>query len=366
VASFFKAAVTTPTVFSYRLVKGDKGDPGEPGGPGPPGAPGPPLNVKGTVPSKNNLPPSGNAVGDLWIAADTGHGWVWTSGSVWVDTGPFQGPPGATGPVGPTGPTGATGSQGPAGPTGATGPAGPQGATGPVGATGPTGPQGATGPTGPTGATGATGPPGASNAVYTRTWAWRNAPGGVPASGQFTSNTGNWASSVTALNLAKIDSGNNDLSNALATIKVGDRLRIQDQNDASKWGEWTVQSPPVDNGSWVGISVAYDNGSGVTPNQNEASNLSLLTTGATASQWYTGAGAPASTLGKPGDMYLQDTGAVWQDYTSTGWTATATNIKGVRGSIWWNGSGSPPTPLTGALPGDYYLDNLSGNYYLLS
>ena len=40
--------------------------------------------------------------------------------------------------------------------------------------------------------------------------------------------------------------------------------------------------------------------------------------------------------------------------------------QGTRGSIWWNGSGPPPTPLPGAIPGDYYLDSLTGNYYLLS
>jgi hypothetical protein len=79
------------------------------------------------------------------------------------------GPAGANGSAGPTGPTGPQGIAGATGPTGsgggatgATGPTGPTGATGSgggaTGATGPTGPTGATGSGG--GATGATGPNG--------------------------------------------------------------------------------------------------------------------------------------------------------------------------------------------------------------
>src|ERR1700746_2862662 len=112
---------------------------------GPAGPPGASLTLKGSVPTSADLPTSGNTQGDLWIAADTGHGWVWDDGTGWSDVGPIQGPPGPAGPQGP---------QGNPGPTGATGPAGS------VGATGPPGPTGAIGPAGPTGATGAIGPAG--------------------------------------------------------------------------------------------------------------------------------------------------------------------------------------------------------------
>ena len=50
------------------------------------------IVVKGTVPTKADLPTSGNTQGDMWITADTGHGWAW-SGTAWVDSGPVQGPP---------------------------------------------------------------------------------------------------------------------------------------------------------------------------------------------------------------------------------------------------------------------------------
>jgi len=35
------------------------------------------------------------------------------------------------------------------------------------------------------------------------------------------------------------------------------------------------------------------------------------------------------------------------------------------GTQWFNGAGPPPLTLSGANPGDYYLDNLSGNFYVL-
>jgi hypothetical protein len=35
------------------------------------------------------------------------------------------------------------------------------------------------------------------------------------------------------------------------------------------------------------------------------------------------------------------------------------------GTRWFNGAGPPPLTLSGANPGDYYLDNLSGNFYVL-
>jgi hypothetical protein len=120
------------------------GPPGPPGATGPQGPPG--LKVTGTVSTAANLPTSGNLYGDLWIAQDTGHGWVWvktTAGTgVWQDIGVFQA--GAQGPAGPPGPPGAASTV--PGPPGPTGPPGAQGATGPAGSMGAPGVQGPPGP----------------------------------------------------------------------------------------------------------------------------------------------------------------------------------------------------------------------------
>ena len=41
-----------------------------------------------------------------------------------------------------------------------------------------------------------------------------------------------------------------------------------------------------------------------------------------------------------------------------------TDCGGGGGSRWFNGDG-PPINISGAVPGDYYLDGISGAFYLL-
>lgn len=162
-------------------VKGDKGDQGDQGVQGPVGPEGPEgiqgpegpqgpqgnsIQLKGSVATVGNLPPTGNSPGDLYVVTASGDGYVW-SGTSWDNTGPIRGP---IGPQGATGPQGPRGEQGPAGANGSTGPAGPQGLQGlqgvqgepgPAGPAGPTGPQGTQGVQGLTGPAGPVGPAGA-------------------------------------------------------------------------------------------------------------------------------------------------------------------------------------------------------------
>jgi hypothetical protein len=132
---------------------GPAGPQGIQGAVGPQGTQGPAgtsVTLEGSVTNQSFLPTVGNDVGDLYVATNTGDGWLW-NGTAWENVGPIRGPQGATGPAGPQGAQGPPGTQGPAGATGSTGPAGPQGVQGPTGPTGPTGPQGDTGPQGPEG-----------------------------------------------------------------------------------------------------------------------------------------------------------------------------------------------------------------------
>ncbi|WP_297095616.1 hypothetical protein [uncultured Draconibacterium sp.] len=58
------------------------------------------VTIVGSVTSSSNLDPSYTGdVGDMYIAQDTGHGWVW-DGSTWNDVGQIQGPQGDTGNTG--------------------------------------------------------------------------------------------------------------------------------------------------------------------------------------------------------------------------------------------------------------------------
>ena len=94
------------------------------------------VNVSGSVPGEGDLPANGEP-GDAFIAADTGHLWIWDDiNGVWVDVGAVQGPPGMTGPVGPIGPVGPGGPAGPISPT----PDSPCGPAGPVSPGTPCGP----------------------------------------------------------------------------------------------------------------------------------------------------------------------------------------------------------------------------------
>lgn len=74
--------------------------PGPPGPPGQQGEPGAGIAIVGTVPSAADLPASANP-GDMYIAGDTGHGWVWDDAPPgWTDVGQIAGPAGVGVPAG--------------------------------------------------------------------------------------------------------------------------------------------------------------------------------------------------------------------------------------------------------------------------
>lgn len=118
--------------------KGDKGDTGNS------------ITLEGTVPTVGDLPTTGNDIGDLWIVAASGDGYVW-NGTGWDNVGPIRGPKGDTGAQGPQGIQGDMGPQGIQGIQGPQGDTGPQGIQGPQGDIGPQGPQGIQGEMGPQG-----------------------------------------------------------------------------------------------------------------------------------------------------------------------------------------------------------------------
>jgi hypothetical protein len=97
------------------------------------------------VPDYASLP-ANPAVGDLYIAEDTGEGWAW-SGNAWIGTGPIRGPAGQDGTDGAPGAPGTPGAEGPPGEQGPEGAAGPQGNPGTPGTPGAQGPPGAPGAT---------------------------------------------------------------------------------------------------------------------------------------------------------------------------------------------------------------------------
>ena len=96
--------------------QGSVGPIGPQGQAGPQGPTGSSVPIKGTVSTSSALPSTGNTQGDGYLAADTGHLWVYSNstanGSVngFVDVGLVRGPAGAAGAVGPQGPAATTGT----------------------------------------------------------------------------------------------------------------------------------------------------------------------------------------------------------------------------------------------------------------
>jgi collagen type I alpha len=365
-------------VVNRNLLAGTPGPPsytqGPPGPPGPVGPAGPQgaLGPAGASGAQGQLglsgpgwkimtrdPAAGEATGDIlgtiwfnawsfdfWSLTSTSPTWTWTlQGNLTGGAGP-AGPQGPAGPIGPTGLTGATGAKGdpgPQGPIGNTGPQGVQGPSGPQGLTGSTGPQGPQGPAGaastvpgpqgpagPTGAQGIQGPPGASNAAYTAEWAWSANTGVPPNSGQVRINTAS-AATATQVRISKTTNGGADATTFLLSMKVGNDIRMQQKSDSTQWARFDISGTPVDNGTYVTYPVTFTDGGGTGVTNNAPLDVSFLTDGATAAQWYTGTGAPGATVGKPGDMYLENDGDVWQSLDPGGWTQSATNIRGVQG-----------------------------------
>ena len=79
--------------------------------PGYSGTPGAGINVKGSVATSADLPPTGNSSGDAYITTDTGDLWVW-NGTTWIDTGKIVGPQGQSGFSGYSGISGYSGFSG--------------------------------------------------------------------------------------------------------------------------------------------------------------------------------------------------------------------------------------------------------------
>lgn len=78
--------------------QGPEGDPGAAGAAGAAGPAGAGVRILPAVAAPGNLPSSGNTVGDTRLATSTGNLYTW-NGSVWVDAGHVQGPPGPAGPA---------------------------------------------------------------------------------------------------------------------------------------------------------------------------------------------------------------------------------------------------------------------------
>lgn len=144
---------------SWRIgstTPGPEGPAGPAGAAGTNGADGTSIVIKGSVQTVNDLPLTGDAIGDLFVIISTSDGYFW-NGTTWQTIGTIRGPKGDTGNTGAQGIQGLKGDTGIQGPKGDTGSTGAQGIQGDTGAQGIQGIQGIQGPKGDIGLTGAQG-----------------------------------------------------------------------------------------------------------------------------------------------------------------------------------------------------------------
>jgi len=113
-------------------------------------------------------------------------------------------------------------------------------------------------------------------------WRWTTGTGAV-ASGQVGANTASWAS-ATILNIAKTTDPGLDATNLLSALQSGDAVYLQEQDDSTRWGRYTLGAA-TDNGTYMSFPLTFVKGSASMPLNNRQVEVMFTAGGA-------GGGAP--------------------------------------------------------------------------
>lgn len=113
-----------------------------------------------------------------------------------------------------------------------------------------------------------------------------------PGSGYLRLNAGTWAATTNAY-VDQITNGGTDVTAWIAMLRTGDTIAIQDRNDSSKRGRYTVSAPPTDNTGWFTIPLTYVDGSGAVPANNQVIAVTLF---------FGGGGAGTGTVTNTGTL----------------------------------------------------------------
>ena len=184
---------------------------------------------------------------------------------------------------------------------------------------------------------------------YQSNWAFDNSTTAAdPGNGDIRVDNVDWAKAGNVY-ISKNDQSNTDYTNVFTQVGIGDNIIVQEQSDATKVQRYEVNGNPVNHTTWWTFPIVNTSGTGATPGR--AATLVVVFSiqkgaggSAQAATWYTGAGAPASTLGSVNDMYLNNSnGDVYQKTTTTVWTKE-TNIMGPAGPPGATGNTGPAGP----------------------
>lgn len=100
-----------------------------------------------------------------------------------------------------------------------------------------------------------------------------------PGSGDLRLDNATYAS-VTNIYISQTSNYGTDTGNILGALITGDKIYIQQKNDATKWLRVQISSTPTDNGTWWTIPVTYINSGGTLFDNNELLTVAAVMTGA--------------------------------------------------------------------------------------
>lgn len=99
-------------------------------------------------------------------------------------------------------------------------------------------------------------------------WRWSTALSGAPASGDVAVNSADYMA-ATEVRINKTTRSGTEVSAVLDRLRVGDDLRIQQSNDASRTVLYRLTALPTNQGTWVSIPVAASSWGGLTIANNQ-------------------------------------------------------------------------------------------------
>ena len=86
-------------------------------------------------------------------------------------------------------------------------------------------------------------------------------------------NAASW-SAATLLNISKTTDPGADASNLLAALSVGDSVYLQQNDDATRWGRYTL-GLATDNGTYMSYALTFIKGSATLPTNNHQTEVTF-------------------------------------------------------------------------------------------
>ena len=153
----------------------------------------------------------------------------------------------------------------------------------------------------------------------------------TPVSGRFKTNSGNYRT-ATQIAIHAITIQGIDRSSTLRTLLVGDLIQCQDKSNVAAWCRYSLQSLPVDHGTWFQLNVTFQADGGVASGDNQeivfvftASSGSAVAAAPVGAEYITSTADATLTA----ERVLTDTATVTWDRTTAGQIKATASKTGV-------------------------------------